>query len=113
MTSQFGVPSTVNAQLQEMFNKLQTKMKREVQQRIESQRKIHAHLHATGEALQQKLINVFEEEMGELQAQVQVVESSLDGWEPDLLNSLTTNNQRVKSFETECTDAFNVMRNSL
>ena len=96
-----------------MLGKLDTKLKREVQQRIESQRKLHAHLHSVGEVLEERLLKVFDQEIGELGAQVLEVEERLDGWEPSVLKGLTENTQRVKSFENECAEAFGVMRNSL
>ncbi len=46
-----------------MLAKLETKLKREVQQRIESQRKLHKHLHDTGAALESNLLTRFDEEI--------------------------------------------------
>jgi len=68
-----------------MLGKLETKLKREVQQRIESQRKLHKHLHDTGAALEQNLLNRFDMEIGGLQADVNLLEDSLAEWEPQML----------------------------
>ena len=83
---------TVNAQLQEMLTKLETKLKREVQQRLESQRKVHAHLHGTGQALEERLLAEFDREYSELQGMVEEVQDRVDAWEPSIIKGLTENN---------------------
>ena len=74
---------------------------------------MHASLHTTGQSLEERLIAVFDKELGELQEQVAEVEERLEAWEPSVIRGLTENNKRVKDFEGECTEAFGVMRNSL
>lgn len=60
----------INAQLQEMLTKLETKLKREVQHRIENQRKLHQRLQDTGAALERSLIQAFDTELSHLQSKV-------------------------------------------
>lgn len=75
----------MNTHLAEMLGKLETKLKREVQQRIESQRKLHKHLHDTGAAIEHALLTRFDEEIGQLQGHVSELEDSLAEWEPEML----------------------------
>ena len=76
----------MNTHLAEMLGKLETKLKREVQQRIESQRKLHKHLHDTGASVEHALLTQFDEEIGQLQGHVSELEDSLAEWEPEMLS---------------------------
>ncbi|TNV73713.1 hypothetical protein FGO68_gene2546 [Halteria grandinella] len=97
-----------------MLSKLETKLKREVQQRIESQRKLQIHVQETGMDLQDHLLSTFDQECQALQDQVTQLEQMLtEQWEPNLLKDLTDNRATVNSFDKECQDAFTTMRLSL
>jgi hypothetical protein len=74
-----------------MLGKLETKIQREIQQRIESQCHIQKHLHDMGEGLQSQLLNDFEQQCHSVQLLVTELEASLAEWEPSILRDLTEN----------------------
>lgn len=85
-----------------MLGKLETKLQREVQQRIECQKKLNQHLHDTGAALEARLLSTFDIECHQLQQQVAALQENLAQWEPALLRDLTDNRQSVNRFDREC-----------
>lgn len=71
-------------------------MKREVQSRIENQRKLTAYLHEAGNKLEDSLLLKFDSEMAQIQGRVVEIDQALFEWEPVLLKSLTNNRQKLQ-----------------
>eukprot|EP00347_Sterkiella_histriomuscorum_P020996 403335661 len=96
-----------------MIQKLEDKLKREVQFRIENQRKLHTHLHEAGTQLETRLISKFEQEIQQLTQKVSSIESNLGNWEPKLIQDLTDNRLKINQFDQECNQVINNMKTEL
>lgn len=81
----------INVQLQEMIQKLESKLKGEVHQRIENQRNLNSHLHTVGNHLQETLLSKFDNEMSSIQDKMSDIEQTMAQWEPALLDQMSAN----------------------
>ena len=88
----------INAQLGNMITKLEQKLQKEVQQRIENQKKLKSHIESIGSQVENNLITQFDSELEEMNDSLDIFESNIKDWQPEVLRQLTDNRSKINHF---------------
>ena len=95
----------INAQLGNMITKLEQKLQKEVQQRIENQKKLKSHIESIGSQVENNLITQFVCELEEMNESLDIFESNIKDWQPEVLRQLTDNRSKINHFNSITTES--------